>query len=275
MSITYGFYNSQNGDRKYNAEQMGSIFDGIIQDGVYQTIGDRFVVSPNDGTIVLVGSGRAWFNHTWTLNDASVPIDCGVSEVLLNRYDAIVLEINASDTVRANSIKVVKGTPSSSPSYPTLTNTETVHQYPLAYIYRKAGSTEITAANITSMIGTSSCPYVIGVLEVLEADDVYASWEAKFNQWFADMTQEGNTEFDTWLTQTQLEFNTWYGNLQIMLDGDVAANLAKQISALQQFQDLLTRTMTAWQEITDQDGETIQDSYDSDIIGRVVFAVVE
>ena len=40
MSVTYGFYNSIKGDRKYNALEMSSIFDGIIVDGVYMSIGD-------------------------------------------------------------------------------------------------------------------------------------------------------------------------------------------------------------------------------------------
>ena len=41
MSVTYGFYNSIKGDRKYNALEMSSIFDGIIVDGVYMSIGDE------------------------------------------------------------------------------------------------------------------------------------------------------------------------------------------------------------------------------------------
>ena len=44
MAVTYGFYDSTGGDRKYNALQMGSIFDGIIQDGVYANIGNAFQV---------------------------------------------------------------------------------------------------------------------------------------------------------------------------------------------------------------------------------------
>lgn len=44
MSVTYGFYNSIKGDRKYNALEMSSIFDGIIVDGVYMSIGDALNV---------------------------------------------------------------------------------------------------------------------------------------------------------------------------------------------------------------------------------------
>ena len=29
MAITYGFFNSVDGDRKYNAEQMSTYFDGL------------------------------------------------------------------------------------------------------------------------------------------------------------------------------------------------------------------------------------------------------
>ena len=44
MSVTSGFFDSINGDRKYNAEQMSSIFDGIVTDGVFQNIGEAFRV---------------------------------------------------------------------------------------------------------------------------------------------------------------------------------------------------------------------------------------
>lgn len=40
MAVTYGFFNSVNGDRKYNADQMSSYFDGLVTDGVYEKIGD-------------------------------------------------------------------------------------------------------------------------------------------------------------------------------------------------------------------------------------------
>ena len=49
MAFTCGFFNSENGDRKYNAEQMSAIFDGIIADGVFTTIGDHLAVSAGTG----------------------------------------------------------------------------------------------------------------------------------------------------------------------------------------------------------------------------------
>ena len=119
MSVTYGFYNSLNGDRKYDATQLSSLFDGLIIDGIFASIGTCFVVKADTGIIVNVGIGKAWFNKTWTLNDAILPMEAPISEILLDRIDALVIEVNTSEAVRANSIKFIKGTPSSSPVNPT------------------------------------------------------------------------------------------------------------------------------------------------------------
>ena len=57
--LRYGFYNSVNGDRKYEAEDMGRLFDGIIQDGVFYSVGNRFRVEAAGGMYITVGTGRA------------------------------------------------------------------------------------------------------------------------------------------------------------------------------------------------------------------------
>lgn len=126
MAFSYGFYNSLNGDRKYDSEDLSRMFDGIIYDGVIGAVGDTFAVKAGTGNTVNVSSGRAWFNHTWTYNDAPMPISCGSAAVLLDRYDVIVLEVNAASDVRKNSIKVVTGTEASIPAKPTMENTEFV-----------------------------------------------------------------------------------------------------------------------------------------------------
>jgi hypothetical protein len=162
MTVTYGFYDSISSDRLYNAKQMGSIFDGLILDGVYSGYGDKLVVIEDDPTSmdVLVGSGRAWFDHTWTYNDAALSKTIPTADATLNRIDIIYLEVNENVGVRANSINILVGTPASSPSPPILTNTSTIHQYALAHVYVGAAVTEIVQANITTMIGTEDTPFV-------------------------------------------------------------------------------------------------------------------
>ena len=207
MALTYGFYNSLDGDRKYNAKQFGSIFDGVIHDGVYINIGERMIVKASgNGMQVNIQPGRAWFNHTWTLNDTIYPIVLPASEPLLPKYVAVVLEINENLSIRANSFKVVSGTPARNPSYPTLTNNSTVHQYPLAYILINAGVTAITQSSIRNMVGTSSCPYVTSVAASMNIDELVARWESQWN----DMINSETNTFNNLMSQFNNEWSTFY-----------------------------------------------------------------
>lgn len=187
MAFTCGFFNSQNGDRKYNAEQMASIFDGLIKDGVYDTVGDIFAVTPGTGMQVLVGSGRAWFDHTWNNNDAPYPLAITAADVSLPRYDAVVLETNHSDTVRTNRLRVLTGTPASNPVKPTMTSTANVKQHPLAYIKVTAGATAITQSMIQVVVGTSECPFVTGIIDTAQIDSLFQQWNGEFNEWFDNL----------------------------------------------------------------------------------------
>ena len=187
MAFTCGFFNSQNGDRKYNAEQMASIFDGLIKDGVYDTVGDIFAVTPGTGMQVLVGSGRAWFDHTWNNNDAQYPLAITAADVSLPRYDAVVLETNHSDTVRTNRLRVLTGTPASNPAKPTMASSANVKQHPLAYIRVTAGAKAITQSMIQVVVGTSECPFVTGIIETAQIDALFQQWNGEFNEWFENL----------------------------------------------------------------------------------------
>ena len=203
MTVKSGFFNSSNGDRKYDALDMSSIFDGVIIDGVFATIGKLFAVTPGSGLQVLVDTGKAWFDHTWTINDAILPLTIEAPDITMDRYDVVVLETNSSDPVRENSIKIVKGSPSSSPQIPQLTNTENVHQHPLAYVKVIRSSTSILKENIEILVGRGECPFVTGPLETVPIDELFSRREA--------------------------ERDTWFEEVQSQLSGDVAGNLLKEI----------------------------------------------
>ena len=232
MSVTSGFFNSYNNDRRYNAEQMSSIFDGVINDGVFANIGTAFAVTADTGNTVMVGIGRAWFNSAWLLNDALLPIELEESEVILDRYDAVVIEIDHNESVRNGSIKVVKGSAASTPAYPEIAKSKLLNQYPLAYIYRKAGSSEITQANITNAVGTSSCPYVTGILQVQDIDNIVAQWEAQWDEWYAEEMADATAEQQAWLVESRAEYENWFTTIRGTLSGDVAANLAASMAEL-------------------------------------------
>lgn len=234
--LTYGFYNSLNGDRTYDALQMSSIFDGIVKDGIFMSIGDHMNVTAGTGMQVVVGSGRAWFNHTWTLNDSDLPVVVKDAELVMDRIDALVLEVNQEDSTRTNSIKFVYGTPSSEPVKPDLINTSTIHQYALAYVTVRANVESITQADIENMIGTTDTPYITGILETIDATQLLQQWQSQFD----NMMSTDQTSFVTWFANKKVEyedimeedqasFEEWFTNLQNELDENQAAHLQHQI----------------------------------------------
>lgn len=202
--FTFGFYNSLDHDRKYNAQQFSTLIDCLITDGVFANVDGIFGTTPGSGLQVIVKPGLAWFDHTWNNNDASMPIALSAADVTLTRYDAVVLEVNESD--RTNSIKVITGTPAVSPVKPSLTDTDTLHQHVLAYVKIPGGATSIVESNIEIMVGQSVCPFATAILQTTDIDVMFANWED--------------------------QFNTWFANLKLQLTDDVVANLQRQIDEL-------------------------------------------
>ena len=244
QSVTCGFYNSL-GDRRYDATQMSSIFDGVINDGVFASIGDCFVVRAGSGNTVNVGTGKCWFNHTWTQNDAILPVDCEESEQILDRIDAIVIEVNATEAVRDNIIKVVKGKPSSnSPVRPTLINDNGVYQHALCYIRRPAGSTEIVGSNIDNVVGPGmETPFVTGIVEVLDFEELATKWQSdldefvglekeEFNVWYSEMQtlmQNVIDETNAWTENQKNTIYAWFDEIKGKLSEDVAVGFQIQL----------------------------------------------
>ena len=211
MAFTFGFYNALNHDRRYNAIQVSSIFDGIIKDGIFMSIGGHMnVKATGNGFNIVVESGRAWFNHTWSLLDADYPMVVPPSDVLEDRIDVVVLEVNENVDVRQNFIKIITGTPAEHPTKPALTNTLDIHQYALAYITVPANSVTLTQSNVENAVGMGSTPFVTGILETINIDDLVAQWKSQWNDWTEEVDLNWNNWFDTvdnawlaWFTQQQ------------------------------------------------------------------------
>lgn len=204
MAFTYGFYNSLNHDKKYNSEQISTILNTLIKDGVFSHVPGIFGTAPGSGLQVIVKPGLAWFNSTWNQNDSSMPLALQPADVTLTRYDAVVIEVNNAS--RTNRVAIVTGTPAVNPAKPAMSNTETFHQHPIAYVKVPGGSTTVSAANIEITVGTAVCPFATGVLSTASLEVLFQGWEESFETWFA--------------------------NLKLQLTDDVVANLQRQIDAL-------------------------------------------
>lgn len=206
MTYTSGFFNSVNHDRTYDADTFGSMFDGVINDGVFRTWGEGMVVTAVGGMTVAVGTGRAWFNHTWTVVTADERINLAAASLSMPRIDTVVLRVDKSTTVRRNSIYIKQGQASGSPSRPVLANTSTVREYVLADIRVDNGATAISQSNITNQIGRDT-PFAELVNNTFDSANLIKQWESQFQDFIRKSTIDpkvlspiSNTTIDSMFT---------------------------------------------------------------------------
>ena len=213
MAITSGFFNSLNGDRVYNADQMSEYYKGIISNGVLQNYGCGLQVLAGSGMNVNVQIGRAFIESRWVELDAAETVNITASHATLNRYTAVCVKLDLS--AREMTITTVDGTPATNAVQPTIANTETVKYLVLAWVYVPAGSTAITQVNITdTRANTSICGYVSGVVDQVDTTDLFEQWNAYFD--------EQRARFDAWFSALteDLNVNTYIEKYEKNITGD-------------------------------------------------------
>lgn len=310
-SVSCGFFNSLN-DRKYSAEDFCKLFDGLITDGIFESVGSCFAVSIDETAdtdekknTVNVGTGKCWFNNTWTENIADLPVYCGSSGLStdLSRYDAIVIRIDKNDTIRDNFIQVVHGDEALEPVKPTMLNTEKEIWHPICYIYRKGGSTEIVTSDIEDVRGTES-PYVTGIPQTRLPAETLAQWraeldqfladksneiekfkedeeaafnefqngqEAEYQQWFTEMQRlmsDAMSDFDYWSEAQKSTILDWFDSMKGQLTTDSATNLQFQINE-DEVKQILMHGFSSGTKTFSTDGTTITSKEPGDI-GRTL-----
>ncbi|MCI7804352.1 MAG: leucine-rich repeat domain-containing protein [Oscillospiraceae bacterium] len=189
MAFSYGFFDSKNLDRVYTAEDFTSYLSGMICDGVFDTYGDNFSVSAGDNVSVVIGTGKAWIDGHFFLNDIAYKLDLKkYVDESLNRYVIIGISCDTSDSVRACQIEVKAGTAATSPSVPSFQNTDAKKYLTLAAVRLNNGITEISQADITDYRSNEKkCGYVKCILgkckvsEILSALDTYNSTITQLN----------------------------------------------------------------------------------------------
>ena len=107
--LSSGFFNSNNHDKKYYASDLSRLFNALITDGIFENVGNRFVARAGEGMTVIIQSGMAYFNSTWTVNDADYVVDINPAPYVtgFKRIDGIFLR-SFPETAIAIILKDVK-----------------------------------------------------------------------------------------------------------------------------------------------------------------------
>lgn len=194
MTIKSGFFNSLNHDRVYDADDINSIFDGIITDGVFGNIGSKFNVTPGSGMTVNVGTGKARFHQIFVENDANLVLQVSQSDVLLNRIDAVVIRVDRTMNGRIGNIVIVKGSPSQNPAAPTLSNDNQIWDMPIAYVNVKANANKINFSDIQYLVGRNTTPLITAPMQTVNVESYVSNMEAQFSDWFSDVKGKLSTD---------------------------------------------------------------------------------
>lgn len=205
MAITYGYFNSVNGDRTYDADQMSEYFEGLVSNGVYESVGGALQVLAGSGMSVNVQTGRGIINCKWLRNDAVLTLDITQSHAVLNRYTAVVMRLDIVN--RLMTITTKDGANASSPVKPTMQNDGTAVELCLAYIYVGAGVTSISQANIEDMRASNLCGWVTGLVDQVDTSQLFLQFQTAYENYYNQMTEEFTEWFNS-LTQ-ELNVNTF------------------------------------------------------------------
>lgn len=221
MAWTYGFFNSVNGDRLYNAQQMSEMFKGLITSGVYESVGNKLAVQPNNGMTIQIAKGRGWFNNHWVDNATEYLMTLEPSDVTINRYCAVCIRVNDNDDVRSAEPYIKYGEFATEPVKPEMERTDKVNEYCLAYIYIGAGVTEITAKDIEdTRHDTYLCGYVRGLIDQIDANTLFTQYDAVFKEWFNGLVEYMNEDIEAKLTNDVLTLKGRNLKTKVTIDGN-------------------------------------------------------
>lgn len=185
MAITYGFFDSVGGDRKYSASNIGRYLHGIVSSGVYADSSTSLQVLAGDGMQIQVQPGRAMLDYHYMENDAPLPLTLAEGGTQ-DRYDAIVAVLDVNNRLCA--IEVREGTPSANATVPAVQRTDLVKEYMLASVHIPKYTKALTQENITDTRPDNAvCGWVHGVIDQVDTSTLHAQYEAAYASKIAEL----------------------------------------------------------------------------------------
>ena len=238
------FYNSNDGDRVYDASSFEYWLKKFFTSGVFAdecqvtADGTGMTCSMAEGYANVDGKVKFWDEaQDLTLENASSSYD---------RIDAVVIERN--DTDRDITVKIVSGTYAADPVAPDPERDDGVYQLVIAQIYVAAGATAITQADITdTRTDTDLCGYVAATVENVD----FSQFTAQYESFIANYSEKVATDYETYkdlisgdydsfysslvaaLAEYKEEFESWYDGIKGILGEDEAGALQLEIEELQ------------------------------------------
>ena len=152
--------------------------------GVYSAEED-YTVTPGGGYTVKVSGGRAWVHPAKYVGYSIIKqepdtLTLPLADAQRPRIDRVVLRYDAA--ARKSYLLVLEGTPASTPTAPAISRTNLLYDLCLAQITRPAGSTVITAGNITdTRLDESLCGVMSDGVTRIPTDQLLKAAQSRIN----------------------------------------------------------------------------------------------
>lgn len=152
--------------------------------GVYSAEED-YTVTPGGGYTVKVSGGRAWVHPAQYVGYSIIKqepdtLTLPLADAQRPRIDRVVLRYDAA--ARKSYLLVLAGTPASAPTAPAISRTSLLYDLCLAQIARPAGSTAITAGNITdTRLDESLCGVMSDGVTRIPTNQLLAEAQSRIN----------------------------------------------------------------------------------------------
>jgi len=152
--------------------------------GVYSAEED-YTVTPGGGYTVKVSGGRAWVHPAQYVGYSIIKqepdtLTLPLADAQRPRIDRVVLRYDAA--ARKSYLLVLAGVPASAPTAPAISRTSLLYDLCLAQIARPAGSTAITAGNITdTRLDESLCGVMSDGVTRIPTNQLLAKAQSRIN----------------------------------------------------------------------------------------------
>ena len=227
MAQIYGFFNSVNKDRVYDAADVARFLKKFFTNGIFN---NTLQVSSNDNMTISVAAGQANIEGYSYENTESLVLNIDDSDGTLSRIDSVIVRLDLSN--RQITTQILQGSSATEPSQPSIIRSGNIYDLRLANISVPAGATRITSDMITDTRFTSDCGNVTQAVLSLDTSDIFA--------------------------QYQTAWDTWFSNIQTQLDGDVAGNLQNQINTKQ---DKVAGKGLSTNDYTNEEKQKVEKAY--------------
>lgn len=233
-------FNSVNGDRPYNAEDIGAFMAPFFSGGVFANPSSNLqVTASGSGMTVTIQPGYALLKgndgklHMYQVTSA-LALTIATADGANNRIDRIVVRLDTANRVISAQIK--QGAYATTPTAPAVEQDADYWELALADVSVPAGTASISQAAVTDQrLNTAVCGVVAATVQQLDTTTLFAQYQS----WLTAQIAAHASDNTNWQAQMQADltafaatFSAWFDTIKGQLGSDAAGNLQNEINGI-------------------------------------------